>query len=549
MKKKRSVVNPCKCPQACCADHSRFVQDILFAALDELTDTANSDNDQVDSSDDSDDESSQSGYSEDDDDRIGSPFGMDSASNLPLVLMEDWTGNLVLAQPVFPDDTELDAPKSRSRSKGSRSGKGSGSKDSRSNRASIAGSTTNGDGTMLVVDAGATEAEDHDFDEDLGDYDGDTTDSLPEEDMPSPPEIIPFAIATAGIEANNASFGVTTVDEAALARDLGLPLADARQLLEAARLEEQQQLLGGVSSLNVNGGDVEMADVFGSDRAANPAASALPIAGTASNPVDIDNLASPGPQVAVSAPAMGSFVQDAPRPDRVAVIDGTGRSAPSPFVRRTHNRGRTKGTDRTPLKQRMIGESPAALGRRPRYSSVPTTGRPSFPRSPAPPLTRSRASYDREDTPTDNEALDIPMSLDEVLDATALHPYSPDLRPTDLSNYNNRQLSNLRRWERVPITTFRRSRNAGDSFSMVPSPTNAHIGPFRGAFSNPSMASTLAAGQIDPNGFAHGMVISPVLEAVQEPPTRHLPHSRRSDKKWKNRTASLGSMPALDLGR
>jgi hypothetical protein len=512
--------------------------------------------------------------SEDDDYFMGDDgFGYGSASNLPLVVMEDWSGNLVFAQPVINQDDRADRHKesrstSKSRSKGSRqSGRGS--------KGSLGTSTINGEGPALLVDAEAfeTEGDADDFDEYASDG-GDTTDSLPEEDMPSPPDIIPFSMAAAGLEANNAAFGVTTVDEAALARDLGLPLADARQLLERARAEEQHQILGGVSELSMNGDDVAMLDAAENNllqlvQEASPSpqepetwprpqaalitpAREIPSPGINS----VTSVSTPSNAPPPGIPMMGSFTPDVANPERLAVIDGTGKTAPSPFIRRGIARGRTKGSDRSRLKKRTLGESPAASpAGRPRYSSVPASNRFGSMRGSPMHSNLGREPFDREDTPSDMEMMIEPISIDDVLDADALHHYTHELdQAAGLDGHEPRQLRNLQRWERVPITTFRRSRNAGEVFAS-PSAQQTSSGPFRGTFTSPSMTSTLAAGtHAGSLAYAHGMMVSPVLEAVNEDSVDENRARRRKDRKIaknggmaRNRTSSLGSMPSFNL--
>lgn len=545
----------------------------MFAALDDFEDTAQTDDNGANDTDATEDESSAifSSDSEDDDFFMNDEFGFPSASDLPLVLMEDWSGNLVFAQPVIEaeDKARPSRGTSKSRSKGSkRSGKGS---------KGSSGSTINGEGPALLVDAEAFETEGDGYDDGMSDG-GDTTDSLPEEDMPSPPDIIPFSLAAAGLEANNAAFGVTTVDEAALARDLGLPLADARHLLERARAEEQQHILGGVSNLNVDA-DTVMSDVsniqstpFDTMHApnvgSNPALqnqSRTSSASLSTPPVmdavspGAQAVASPAPSAALSTnapiglPLMGSFARDAADPERVAVIDGTGKTAPSPFVRRGAACGRSS------VKKRTFGQSPAAspVGR-PRYSSVPASSRfGSMRGSPLHPNLRHEP-FEREDTPSDMEVMVEPISIDDVLDVDALHHYTHDMDHQAMPDTHDppRHLRNLQRWERVPITTFRRSRHTGDATALSPG-QQSNVGPFRGSFTSPSMASTLAGASTGPLGYAHGMMVSPILEAVHEQSYSHDMRPRRQKNRKhtsngtlaRNRTSSLGSMPPLNLGR
>lgn len=491
-------------------------------------------------------------------------LGFGSSSNLPLVLMEDWSGNLVFAQPVIDPQQKAAERAARSTSKAR-------SRGSRQSRGSAGGSTAAGDNTTLIVDAEAFETDDQ-YDNETSDG-GDTTDSLPDEDMPSPPDVIPFSLAAAGLEANNAAFGVTTVDEAALARDLGLPLADARQLLERARAEEQQSIVGGVSNMTMDGTTPFAKDEeqllteshsvgTPSGMDADTGASMSQTRATTSPGEDtgssgVNSAGSPGSAAFSTGaptggiPTMGSFAPDVANPERVAVIDGTGKSAPSPFMRQ--GMARTKAA-KNRIKKRVFGQSPSASpAGHPRYSSLPLSNR--FRGSSLHPT----ESFEREDTPSDVEMMVEPISLDDVLDINALHHYTQDMdhqnTPAHDGHEPPRNLRNLQRWERVPITTFRRSRHTGDATDSTP---QSQQGPFRGAFSSPSMASTLAGATSGPHGYPHGMIVSPVIEAVNDQDYHtESPGRRRKIRKpashkrsvARTRTSSLGPPPPLNLGR
>ncbi|KAJ9118523.1 hypothetical protein QFC24_006177 [Naganishia onofrii] len=593
------------------ADWSEDDEDegILFQALDDWHD---SDDDMDAGSEASDDSGNGTSDTDmlDEDDAFDGAFGLGD-SEMPLVLMEDWSGNLVFAQPRISAEGGSNSRSSTSVSREKekrRSRKGSGT-----------GSTTNGEGPVLLVDEGALEEWDENVFDDGGDaYDGDTTDSLPDEDMPSPPNLMSFSgMAVSGVEANNAAaFGVTTVDEAALARDLGVPLADARNLLERARAEEQQQLLGGVSSLSMTGNeeptimepspidalsvDVSVHGLQALFMDTNPGVSTSSTVTTPNTNIEVSphpantvptlvTTQSTPPPAGHGFPIMGAFLPEHDHPDRVAVIDGTGKVTPSPFMRRGGPRGRARGGSQTGakgsnVKRQALGASPSTNGRRPRYSSVPA-GRGHVSDSVrGSPLRRSqRESFDREDTSSDHEDMAEPISLDDVLDISALHHHGHET-DQDEEIYGSRHLRNLRRWEKVPITTFRRSRNSNAPFTSStglfaadgsnPSlntqgfshgPTNGAI--LRPTFASPSIASTLAMDS------STGYPVSPILEATNQDGPRNGKASHRTDKRSatrdaqkskkqdqqqphktsrngglvRNRTASAGSMPPLRL--
>ncbi|GHJ89081.1 hypothetical protein NliqN6_5483 [Naganishia liquefaciens] len=565
---------------------------MLFQALDEWRDSDNDMDAGSEASDSSNGTSDTDMLDDEEDEAFDAAFGL-GETEMPFVLMEDWSGNLVFAQPRISGEDDGTAPTpSRSnstshRGKGRRSRKGSGT-----------GSTTNGEGPVLLVDEGA------DFDEDVFDdadgSDGDTTDSLPDEDMPSPPNLMTH-LGDAEVH-NAAAFGVTTVDEAALARDLGVPLADARNLLERAHVEEQQQLLGGVSSLSVAGNEetpleaspadglsVAELPINGSMQGLYMDNSAAPTSSTVTTPNTNIEL-SPHPAHAVPGltstqstpptavpgfPVMGSFLPEHDHPDRVAVIDGTGKITPSPFMRRGLPRGRARGGSQTGaksgiVKRQALGASPSTHGRRPRYSSVPAgRGHVSDSVRGSPLRLVPRESFDGEDTSSDHDDLAEPIALDDVLDTSALHHHGHESDHNE-EIYGSRHLRSLRRWEKVPITTFRRSRNSNAPFTSSTGlfaadgsnpaagfhqPNGAILRP---SFTSPSIATTLAM------DASSAYPESPVMEAtdMDERSRNHRrtggKESKRSKKQdprktsrngglMRNRTSSAGSMPPLRL--
>lgn len=463
-------------------------EEILFAALESLDESAQSAHEEFATASGSgtDDEGSNSDddgdeFDEDDDFMAASDaFG----ANMPLVLMEDWSGNLVFAQPRSQTDGADDSSRSTSKSR---------RKSRTTSRTS--GSTGTGNDVLLVdVEAMDDDTWDEGYEDDVGDCDGDTTDSLPDEDMPSPPELLlPYGVVAANLEAQNAAFGVTTVDEAALARDLGVPLADARILLERARAEEQQQLLGGVSNLSVTSPETEaMHAMTLGGSASSVIMSAMPaLSPSVSIAASSPRVSSVSPVVAHAQPTMGSFMPEST--ERCAVIDGTGKSTPSPFVRRG---GRGRRRPHSSVKKHTIGDASPAGRKQPR------SARSSFASIRGSPLRRSGSAFDREDTPpSDIEAPAPPISLEDVLDTSALPHHG--LEVADAGSDSSRHLRNLRRWEKVPITTFRQSRrnpesSAGLFGSDVPlqsqgfphGPASGAV--FRPSFSSPSIGTTLA---------------------------------------------------------
>ncbi len=496
---------------------------------------------------------------------FGTAIGLEESSDLPLVLMEDWSGNLIFAQPRMSEE----GPTERRRRNGSKSR----SRSSLSARGSRTGSTSNGDAPILLIDPEAIE-QDWDDEYDMEDVDGgDTTDSLPsDEDMPSPPEIGPFSLAAKGIEANNAAFGVTTIDEAALAQDLGVPLEDARNLLERVRNEEALQAQGINDAASFAGEQVTTpGDSVISDGILNHTAVCSPSAstsnGTTVSPVPASAVPFTSPAVVSGVPVMGSFLPECADPGKRAVIDGTGKNTPSPFARKGALRGRTRGgkVGGSAIKKQTLGNAATSPLRRPRFSSVPAASRGRF-RSGNNGSPLRGQGFDREDTPSDADLPAEPISIDDVLDTNALHHHTYETdHHGDLDG--SRHMRSLRRWEKVPITTFRRSRisSIDQDGHFMPS-GSAHGYPasgtaLRNAMANPG--STLAAdNHRNQLIFSQGMIISPVLQPLDETvavyggDANHMSRKsrRKEDRRARNgetkrlRTSSLGVMPPLDLG-
>ncbi len=502
-------------------------------------------------------DSSDSAMDEDDDpllnDVFGSAIGLHDNGDLPLVLMEDWSGNLVFAQPrIAEDDDEPARRTSKSRSRSSRSARGS-----------RTGSTSNGDGPVLLIDSEAVDAGwDDEYDEDVDG--GDTTDSLPsDEDMPSPPDIGPFSLAAKGLEANNAAFGVTTIDEAALAQDLGVPLEDARNLLERVRAEDAMQNQIGMSDAvsSISGSVVTPGDATLVDGILHTADTPGSSAGPAHSPLvpQATPVAFP-PQASVpGVPMMGSFLPECADPGKRAVIDGTGKNTPSPFARKGTLRSRSRGAKAgsSTVKKQAVG--PMSPLHRGRYSSVPPRGRFRHGASHSP--LRVKGSFDREDTPSDAEMTAEPISLDDVLDTDALHRHTYETEGHE--HDGSHHLRNLRRWEKVPITTFRRSRINSSTEDVIGTDLRSSHGysasgaALRNAMGSPGATDSHRSTLI----FSQGMIISPILQPIEEGSygggsPNHLSRKsrRKEERRARNdgtkrlRTSSLGNMPPLDLG-
>ncbi|KAF8582753.1 hypothetical protein K439DRAFT_1635027 [Ramaria rubella] len=149
-------------------------------------------------------------------------------------------------------------------------------------------------------------------------------------------------------------------------------------------------------------------------------------------------------------PSMGSFLQVSTDPKRRAIIDGTKTVVFSPFARAKRigkypGRGRKRtaaGNDIFPY-----------TTKRPRQASLPDSS------------CTTVLSPDVEDEAAElvqsSPELLLPatsIDLDDVLDASFLD--SDDSAETAANTSGERHLRNLSRWDRVPMSTFRRSRAA-----------------------------------------------------------------------------------------
>ncbi|OBZ66408.1 hypothetical protein A0H81_13521 [Grifola frondosa] len=149
-------------------------------------------------------------------------------------------------------------------------------------------------------------------------------------------------------------------------------------------------------------------------------------------------------------PVMGNFVSSADVPRGCVIIDGKGSDIPSPYPRSTTRRRAEGGRSRE--QQRNSGENPEA------FIATPNT-MCSFESSEETPM--------HSQTPTSEFSSAEAIDLDDVLDASLLdsEPTTQDYdtETVELASSSSHAksgilLKNLNRWDRIPMATFRRTR-------------------------------------------------------------------------------------------
>jgi hypothetical protein len=365
---------------------------------------------------DSDDPMSDSDYSTDSDvvDEFGFPIphaaASEGAADQGLVLMQNWDGEFVLVQPRHE--------RSRSR-RGERSSRAAGS---------VSGSTviSSGEQQGLLIDPDAVG---HEFDDgsewsgNSDEDDGDTTDSMAEEDMPmlDSPALQELIEQQVGMGPNPNLAGL--IEAVAAATTPAIVVTDT----------------------------------------SNPETPALSTTSTATPNL---SLAGPPamPQTPAAQPVMGTFHPTTDDPAQHAVIDGSKTATKSPFTHRRRSRkGRadsmssartstTAGAGAVERKRRSTAHSadpfapvPRVLPKKARYSSIP--GHPRY-------IAAQRAFIERESTPSEEGSGGI--ELEDMLETSVLvHDFElPDPAGAD------EHLRHLIRFDRVPVSSYLR-RNFG----------------------------------------------------------------------------------------
>lgn len=450
------------------------------------------------------------------------------ASGRPLILMEDWDGNFVLVQPKAED-----IERSRSRSRGER-------------RSRTGGSTTAGEQGQLLVDSEAMDTDSSDDDCDYGDDEdgGDTTDSMAEEDMPSLPSVSPERFLHA----------IPTGQETALARDLGVSLEEAAELLAKGR-EQEMLAMASAAAAAVAENEAALMDVDTPSAGVSATESQAPILTPALSTSASDSSA---PVV----PLMGSFRPLVNDPGSHAVIDGTNKATPSPFTRRrARPRGNSTSTAASQQsktrKERPAPYSPyGGTPGKARYSSIP--GHPRYIAAAAA-AARLAMQHEcgREDTPSEPESDPEPMSLEDMLDASMLVHQSYDTVASDAPG-GEEHLRHLIRFDRVPVSTYRQR-----NYNFAGNATRGRPRPVQGAALSPHhpvpnhlfsptaaarRASTLTETLAGPANAAGRMVVSPLLGPVHENDERNSlsRKSRRKERRGRRHEPSH-SLPPLQI--
>ncbi|GJJ11268.1 hypothetical protein Clacol_005500 [Clathrus columnatus] len=173
-----------------------------------------------------------------------------------------------------------------------------------------------------------------------------------------------------------------------------------------------------------------------------------------SRSASVDTLSTPGISISSQQnrqPRMGSFITVTRDPQRSAIVDGTKALVFSPFSRSTRvGRGRER-------KRIMVGNDIPHPLKRTRQASLPSDSRTSTAAETDDPVVQSSPEFQ----------LPASIGLDDVLDASFLD--SDDSLSTSVTTFDA-HLRNLTRWDRVPVSTFRRSRTANVGMLPVTAP-------------------------------------------------------------------------------
>lgn len=173
--------------------------------------------------------------------------------------------------------------------------------------------------------------------------------------------------------------------------------------------------------------------------------------------------------------------------------------------------------------------------------------------------TFGRASYRQKSPPSSPELSSAePFSLEDMLDSSLIHPEaSADSASSSTHHPNgNRNMRNLRRWERVPIGTFRgRSKSQHSSHHPhhqshhLPHPTSARIvssGGGAGGASHPPTKSPFRFGSGSSSQMTSRLDMSPVLHPAGDDAASSstaIPNSRKPKKKKAKKDGELLPVP------
>ncbi|KAI9440500.1 hypothetical protein H4582DRAFT_1812111, partial [Lactarius indigo] len=226
-------------------------------------------------------------------------------------------------------------------------------------------------------------------------------------------------------------------------------------------------------------------------------------------------------------PLMGTFEASGTDSLRRAVIDGSQHTVPSPFQRSRRRRfsESVSAQSASRTRDRSLSLSYASFTMSPTHFGLPSLSDDPIPTSPCLPLSEPIRLDDVLDTSIlDSDPVDTP--------ATPSKPYDIIGEPeTSATDDRERHLQNLSRWDRVPMSTFRHTRESGH---VSDGPSNLAYGdiirssPFNGVWSsdrghNKPSGSPSKKGKGKRKGSLN-MVISPVILPVRDRDGDHTPN-------------------------
>ncbi|KAF8141718.1 hypothetical protein EV363DRAFT_32091 [Boletus edulis] len=239
-------------------------------------------------------------------------------------------------------------------------------------------------------------------------------------------------------------------------------------------------------------------------------------------------------------PIMGQFSLEVDTPQKTAILTGANKDEPSPYPR---------------FGRRRRGFSSSAGS----FSSMDLRGRTArlsiYPSLPAP------SDELPSETPPDI-GLGEPIKLDDVLDSTFLD-YEPEM-PAILDSEGEQKLTqSLSRWDRVPVDTFRLTRESEvpTSPGWTSEPCKSSVPEVR-SYGNALKSSPLhtmlwndKSGVKEKSRKSRGLVISPVLLPVRDgdrTPTHvpyhhdlHSNHRQQQHTPFKNQKESRREMKMM----
>ena len=436
----------------------------------------------------------------------------------PLILMENWKGELELVQP------------RQERSRSRRGDRGSASRTA----GSIGDSTVvSGDQELRIdPDEDASDASSWSgLSEEEADDGGDTTDSMAEEDMPM-------------------------LDSPALQQLIGEQIGhlDVHSVPSPVEPLGPSIVVTDTSMMPLLPETPALSTTSSTPNFPIPAPPSPSTPGSVAAPPPSAHAPIPAPPPPAGLPQMGTFHPMVDDPAQCAVIDGTKTATKSPFThKRRDMRGRKNSiasSRATSLPERKrkssmdifspnVVSSPKLnkLPKKARYSSIP--GHPRYVKARR--AAEAEEDGERATTPSDSDPADgdLMLSLEDMIETSVLvHENSND------HDGSNEHLRHLIRFDRVPVSTYLRrnimsSAGRADRTMSMSSYHDEYVDQPPQSWSSPvgrgyGMTDTLA-GPV--NG--RGMLVSPILAPVGEDDEEEHATSRKERRKMKRR----GVMP------